>query len=336
MNDLDEIRDFRAEVPLPDRAALAPGRAVLLAEAARPSRRVRPAWRFGLALTAAAATVVAGFAVLGDDRPVELRPVSVTRFLESAASAAEKKPDVRPSPHQWIYSKTFQPSPAVVQGDLPDHLVHAEHWVRFDGLQSARYEPRGGKVELRIVDEKWVKHNTDSEERTPAQWYDYYRTLPVDPAALLALMTERADAYMAERKAPFASADERDQWVFRRLAGFLDDGASLPGSMRATVYRAVALIPGVQIKKGTADALGRPGTSVIRTGGDVLLTEEFIIGDTAYAYLGSRVVAGADQTVTAPDGVASPPTGNTIKAGTVLGNEALEDSGVVDAPGDRP
>ncbi|WP_460366316.1 CU044_5270 family protein, partial [Actinocorallia lasiicapitis] len=301
------------------------------------SRRARPAWRFGLALTAAAATVAAGFAVLGDESPVELRPVSVTRFLESAASAAEKHPNVRPSPHQWIYSKTFRPAPAATRGSLPDPLVHAESWIRFDGRQSASYEPNGAKVELKIVNEKWVEHNTDSEERTPAQWYDYYRTLPADPAALLALMTERADAYMTERKAPFSSADERDQWVFRRLADFLDDGASLPSSMRATVYRAIALIPNVQIKKGTADALGRPGTSVIRTGGTPRLTEEFIIGDTAHTYLGSRVVTTVDQRIPMPKGLtASPPTDDIIKAGTVLTDEALESSAVVNTPGTRP
>ncbi|GAA3216693.1 CU044_5270 family protein [Actinocorallia longicatena] len=344
MNDIDQVRAFRAEVPLADRGGLAPGRALLLAEAARPAPRLRPAWRLGLAATAAAAVLAAGIVVLGDAGTDGMRPVSVGRFLESAAAAAEKEPDVRPGPHQWLYTKVYQP-----QGEhLPEWTHHTESWQRFDGLKTATRDPGpddSGK--LRIRDEKWVKHNTDSEERTPTQWYDYFRTLPRDPAALLAFMTKRADSYMAEWKQTFPSADERDQWVFRRLSGFLDDGATLPKSMRATIYRAVAKIPGVTVKEGTADSLGRPGISVIRTSASPgRHAEEFILAKGTYSYLGWRVVATADHTLPAPAvkaGHASPspsPGGTapdlTIKAGTVLADQSLEASGLVPAPGDRP
>ena len=39
MNDLDELREFRAEIPYPERTRLTPGRSRLLSEARRPRRR---------------------------------------------------------------------------------------------------------------------------------------------------------------------------------------------------------------------------------------------------------------------------------------------------------
>ena len=58
MNDLDLVRDLRADVPSPTRERLAPGRARLLASISRRSRP-RYARRAVLAVTAAAAAAVA-------------------------------------------------------------------------------------------------------------------------------------------------------------------------------------------------------------------------------------------------------------------------------------
>ena len=58
MNDLDLVRDLRADVPSPTHERLAPGRARLLAYISRPSRP-RYARRAVLPVTAAAAVAVA-------------------------------------------------------------------------------------------------------------------------------------------------------------------------------------------------------------------------------------------------------------------------------------
>ena len=69
MNDLDQLREFRAEILYPERPQLSPGRSRLLAAARRPQRRRFTATRrTTLLLTAtAAATAVAVAAGLAGD-----------------------------------------------------------------------------------------------------------------------------------------------------------------------------------------------------------------------------------------------------------------------------
>jgi hypothetical protein len=75
MNDLDLLRELRAEIPYPERPRLAPGRSRLLAEARRtPRGRFARGRRGVLMLTAgvAAAAVVggvAGYGLIAGSRP---------------------------------------------------------------------------------------------------------------------------------------------------------------------------------------------------------------------------------------------------------------------------
>ncbi|MFB4304050.1 CU044_5270 family protein [Actinomadura sp. NTSP31] len=333
MNDLEEVGAFRAQVPEPGRDRLAPGRERLVRAAARPRRRM-PGWRAGLAVGTAVAGAAAVTAVVtggGDPAPAPItaRPVSATQVLERAAAAAGARPDHRPGSHQWVYTRTFQAG----QPDAPSFMQHLESWVRFDGLRTARYDQAPGKKPRLVV--TGMKPDGDGEERSPAQWYDYLRALPGAPSALLAKMDRRADAYNAEQHHRlFSTADGRDQWVFGRLVDFLEQGPSAPPSGRATVFRALAAIPGVQVKEGTKDAMGRAGTTVSRTGPDGM-REEFVLASGTYDYLGRRFVAVKDRTLGSRPAVKGAPS-PVIRAGTVTSEQAVEVTTVVDRPGQRP
>ncbi|MFY9848116.1 MAG: hypothetical protein WAK83_11090, partial [Trebonia sp.] len=68
MNDLDQLREFRAEIPYPERPRLSPGRSRLLAGARRPHRRRFTVTRRSpllLTATAAAAAVAVAAGLTG-------------------------------------------------------------------------------------------------------------------------------------------------------------------------------------------------------------------------------------------------------------------------------
>ncbi|MGP4023879.1 CU044_5270 family protein [Actinomadura sp. 3N407] len=349
MNDLEELRAFRDEVRAPGRDRLAPGRERLLRSAAgrrrTPVRRM-PVRRLAVAGTAVAA-LGAGVVIVvpdgGGPPPVAARPVSATVFLERAAQIVETRPDHRPGDHQWVYTKVFH---GRADPRAPEHEVHQESWTRFDGLKTARYS--NGK-ELKVEDEDWVKTNEDSEERTPAQWYDHLRALPGDPSALVTRMRARAREYDAEMRGE-GYGQGLDQWVFRRLAGFLANEPSIPRSGRAAVYRAIGRLPGVQVRQGAKDALGRRGVAVTRTADDGI-RDEVVLTAGSYRYLGMRVIAAReltspavrrpviDQTREASGVITAgelPFPRRPVPAGTVMIDQALEASGVVGRPGQRP
>ncbi|MFD0900718.1 CU044_5270 family protein [Actinomadura sediminis] len=341
LEELDELRAFRGDVPEPGADRLAPGRERLLRAArggrSRPRFRL-PAVRLAVAAGAAVAVGAAGtFAVVRDGPPpADVRPVSATVFLERAAEAAERAPDRRPADDQWVYTKVVFPPPKEARRARP--AGHREQWVRFDGLKSAYAAPIAGPDEkLEIVDNDHQEtYGTDSEERTPAEWYDYLRGLPSEPSALLAAVYRRHDAYVRETGGE-RFPQGRDQWVFWRLADYLSRGAVVPAAARATIYRAIARIPDVRVRRGVADAMGRSGTAVVRTGADDV-REEVVIADGTYAYLGTRMVNTVLKTPPPfkGDGRGPGPPREPIRAGAVLSDHALAVSAVVDEPGVRP
>ncbi|GAA0238501.1 hypothetical protein GCM10009527_038900 [Actinomadura nitritigenes] len=332
MNDLEELGAFRAQVPEPGRDRLAPGRERLVRAAGGRSRPRVPMWRAGLAAGIAVSGAAAAVAVVADRHdpapPITARPVSATQVLERAARTVAGRPDHRPAPGQWVYTRTYQAG----QKDAPSFMRHMESWVRFDGRKSAQYDgPPGKRPRLEVTN---VGRDGDSEERSPAQWYDYLRALPDDASALLAGIDRRGKSYNAENHGRlYSTEDGRDQWVFGRLADFLGQGPSTPQSRRATIFRALARIPRVQVKEGTKDALGRPGITVSRTGPDGL-REEFVLARGTYDYLGRRFVVVEEQRLPRSRAGGGGPA--VIPAGTVTGEQAVERTAVVDRPGQRP
>ena len=154
MNDLDQLREFRAEIPYPERPRLSPGRSRLLAAARRPQRRRFTVTRrrpllLPAAAAAAAVAVAAGLAGYGlstgsapAPRPSAApkhpaapdQAVLAARLLHDASAAASRVPlKTTPSPGQWIYSK-------LVEYEYRQGTSSDENWITFDGTETAYYE----------------------------------------------------------------------------------------------------------------------------------------------------------------------------------------------------
>lgn len=118
MDELTQLRELRADAPVPDRAALAPGRALLtdaIAGRNRRTRRLRADWRIAslgavVAITAAAliATQVVdtsaprhGHLAARAHDPDLSSPAAALN--EAADDLTRRKTPVEPRSDQWVY-----------------------------------------------------------------------------------------------------------------------------------------------------------------------------------------------------------------------------------------
>ena len=302
MNDLDELRQLRAEIPYPERVRLTPGRRRLLSEARRTPRP-----RFGrsrrgaimLSATAAAAAVavvagVAGYGLTARSHPAAAPTASkaappataapqqatlAAQVLRVASAAAGRAPvRAEPSPRQWIYSKT-------VQYEYPQGSSSDEEWTTFDGSKTAY--PQGGQL---VVHTSPVAppngKNGDPlaafyANITPKTAYDALASLPTDSSALLAVVDKAAAAIGAANLAagtPVAghAPKTRSQLEFDYLTLLLWNaagGVGGPPKADAAAFRAMAALPGVTVQQGITDAAGSQAIGVSADGYDQLLLD---------------------------------------------------------------
>ncbi|MFB4313441.1 CU044_5270 family protein [Actinomadura sp. 21ATH] len=301
------IARHRPEVPT-DPAARARARAHLQRELAPGRRRARAGRRAmllgGLAATAAAAVAVAQFGASPESAPggeVDLRT------LELAAATVERQAaPARPTPDQWIYTRT-KAAYALQSGNVAGReamlkgKVTVEEWWKFDGKQMA------SSVQNQRISRSYIM--SPGEKRRPgvprpgfnggdiggpAIWstlpnktYDYVASLPAEPGALLArVRKDHRDA-------------GRDVTTFGVIAGLFRENHLIPPEKNAALYRALAKIPGVRVKKNVKDYAGRTGIGVLfgrdRQGeprvGIILDPRTYrYMGDPQFALLHSAVV----------------------------------------------
>ncbi|MFY1620304.1 CU044_5270 family protein [Micromonospora sp. WMMD736] len=113
--------------------------------------------------------------------------------------------------------------------------------------------------------------------------------------------------------------NSRDGAAFTAIGDILRESL-VPPQTTATLYRAVAKIPGVEVVRGVEDAAGRRGVAVGYT--ERSRRDEWIFDEQTYEYLGERSYLVAD-TADGP-------------AGTVLATTAVLQRAVVSDLGERP
>jgi hypothetical protein len=325
MNDLDLVRDLRADVPAPTRERLAPGRARLLASISRPSRP-RFARRAVLSVTAAAAASAVAVAVASGplsgpatrSAAVKLPVMRLTltaRLLSTAAATVAQHPAVRPGPHQWFYTK-------FVGREYGQPTQSDENWETFDGRRTAYF--RNGQL---IVHETLGvfggggptplgEYNANA---TPQTAYDALASLPSNPKALLAVIAKQ----VAEVGPSVASGSVlsvyapqgRDELEFDYLAQLLWNSATgEPPAAEAAVFRALAAIPGVSSQQGITDIVGRPAIGLSDNGG---LTQ-LLLDPQTYQVIGMRAASTGTDPVRTVAGkgrkVPWPPRGAIIES----------------------
>ena len=325
MNDLDLVRDLRADVPSPTRERLAPGRARLLASISRPSRP-RYARRAVLPVTAAAAASAVAVAVASGAfsgpatrsaavKPPAIRLTLTAQLLSTAAATVAKRPAVRPGPHQWFYTK-------FVAHDYGQPAHSNENWETFDGRRTAYFQNGqlivhktlgafggGGPTPL-------GEYNANA---TPQTAYNALASLPSNPKALLAVIAKQvakvgpsaASGSVVSLYAPKG----RDELEFDYLAQLLWNSATgEPPAAEAAVFRALAAIPGVSSQQGITDVVGRPAIGLSDNGGKTQL----LLDPQTYQVIGMRAASTGTDPVRTIAGkgpkVPWPPKGTIIES----------------------
>ncbi|WP_188189410.1 CU044_5270 family protein [Nonomuraea sp. SYSU D8015] len=303
MNEFDLLKRMRDEVP--DQTDLR-GVELRLAEirAGRPPTRRRrlPRLRWGLALVACTAAVIAWQAVQGGTTRQDVRPAVANRgtaavVLEKAALVAMRTRATEPHPDQWLYIKQSQ---HMAGGDLPTNEI----WHKLDGTKTATRAKNG---ELRIADaEKGPTH--------PGKTLQELQALPADPDALLEHFRtmERDLTALSICQPECPAGTERDVKAFGAIGWYMRHGALVPPDKAAAMYRALAKIPNVTIEENATDGDGRTGIGVVLDLGPAG-KGSYILDARDYRYLGLKVQR---------DGMTS-----TM---SVLG------TGIVDEPGQTP
>jgi hypothetical protein len=315
LNDLDQLREFRAEIPYPERPRLSPGRSRLLAAARRPQRRRFTATRRNtllLTATAAAAAValaagLAGYGLSTGNAPAP-RPsaapkhpaapdqaVLAARILHDASAAASRvPPKTTPSPGQWIYSK-------LVGYQYPQGTSSNENWITFDGTESAYYESRGAPITVHtspvappadITSNPLAAFNTDATPRTA---YYALASLPTAPSQLLATVDKVVEAagganLVAGNPVAGQTPKNKGQLEFDYLSLLLWNaagGVGAPPKAEAAAFRAMAAIPGVTVQQGITDAAGNPAIGVSGDGG----YDQLLLDPVSYQVTGLRQVS---------------------------------------------
>ncbi|MFF3325761.1 CU044_5270 family protein [Streptomyces sp. NPDC002889] len=299
------------------------------APAPAPSRR--PARRvvlIGVPVTAAALAGAFAFTALtgsGGSGPaaatpppveapvVRIEPGSTAQLASTveriaAAASASKTPE--PGPGQYIYIKSMVSYLSVLHThtDKSKTLVQPLHmrevWSSPDGkqgwLDEPGYQPKGG-----------ITVDSDVESSLNAPSYDYLKTLPTDPDALLKKIYKETEG----------QGNSPDQQAFATVGDLLGEQLA-PAKLNAALYRAAAKIPGVVVVDHAKDAAGREGIALAHVDQKSGGRTEWIFDRKTYAYLGSRGV----QVKQADD----------VKPGTVLECTAVLERAVVDAQKQRP
>jgi hypothetical protein len=307
MNDLDVVRTMRADAPVPSADRLAAGRERLRAAVRpRPVHRRRPVLLVcggGLAVAVAAGAV----GVSTGSRDGGYRPAADTEVLDKAAQVVEKQPEPVLKPRQWVYYRFAQYSHG--SGTTAD-----DSWIRMDGMQDASV--LSGKVVV-------VTHRrAESSEGTPLGAYRLLAALPTDPRAMLTTLYKKVGSEPRGTTGDQLAFDNIQQLLWNSVAG-------APPRVEATLYRALALIPGVKVRSSVEYAPGRTAIAVFRPASHALLLDP-----ATYRMLGwVNVSTGARPAVKVPVGKKVPMS--VLPAGTVESSFFRSEVKLVTAPGRR-
>lgn len=311
MDEMTLLRDLRAGIPQPDRGRLAAGRRNLLKAArgqdeARRARSGRRLAAVGSAAAIGAVAVVSGqIGTKGEEpgfvpvaRPAYItQPGSAAQFLEQAADAIARRPVPAPRQDRWVYVKE-----AEANATDQEHrgVRERESWTRY--ADPALEQGRAG------------------DDHSPREQYRFLAGLPHDVNAVKA----KARAFC-----PGDGHESRTQHEFRALKVLARSYPAPPEGL-ATVYRALATLPGIKAARAT-DVLGRDAIAIFLPGnGQGDLREEFLIDPRTYVYTGSRWIAQSDR----KDPRAN--AGDRWRKGDVIIDDSVKDVALVARRNERP
>ena len=337
MDELQLLRDMRAEVPEPEPARLRRIRPRLAAHAqpgtGRTALRVPARWVAIPAAALAAAVAIAALAAPDGGAPeprpdaqagVAPGPMTAADFLLSAADTVARNPAPRARPDQWIYTKNFNDfSPFGNSRKLG--FRESEVWYQVDGTHYAADFGTGRVATRRQPDEG------EGDARTPKQLYRFVASMPEDPAALLESIYERDEFTEMRDRRPELS---KEAYAFDFIGMLLrNPSIALQPEPTAALFRAMARIPDVAMNRDAVDAADRRGVGLSmpadpRQG----MTYELIFDAGSGRFLGDRFIV-TDPTVLEPPGTRNDPP---LHEGQKISDNARLTTAIVDRAGQRP
>ncbi|WP_149830108.1 CU044_5270 family protein [Streptomyces tailanensis] len=287
-----------------------------------------------VAATLTAAVVVGGTVTQNaaapprpEARSTSERP-SAAEVLERIARAAEKRPGPgKAGDDQFVYIKSTEDAADASFDDTcaiqAVNLYDFESWTSVDGTLWGLDRSYGNGKQT--YEEKQHPKAKSSGAKAPMN-YRAVQELPTDPEKMYVWLHKGNN-----------SRSRSDDSAFQTASEILSENL-VPPQVSAALFRAVAELPGVTVKFGVKDALGRGGISIGRTP-DEARTEriEWIFDEETLEYLGERMVwveptgEGAGQEAER-SGSTCPP----VRDGAVLMSKAITDVAVVDKAGELP
>ncbi|QTA36824.1 CU044_5270 family protein [Streptomyces sp. CA-256286] len=276
---------------------------------------LRPGKRWSLALgTAVAAAASVAVLSLGSGSPAapgKVPPASAAsvQLLERAALVAAATPQTKARAGQYTYIKTVGHTSVLSETKTGEMALlrqdeGMEQWTAVDGSAQTLQRRNGSDA---------VLPGTPGQGNLNSPTYNLLDGLPTDPEALLKHISDDAEE---NHGAGSESTTGPHQEAFVTIGDLLRTGGTPPDTT-AALYRAAALIPGVDIVPDAVDAAGRHGVAVARTHDGERI--EWIFDESTVRLLGERTVLVEDNA--------------WGKAGTVVTSVALIDSGIVDEAG---
>ncbi|MGN9818708.1 CU044_5270 family protein [Streptomyces sp. SD11] len=282
----------------------------------RPAPRLRGRWGLvsGTVAAAGATVVVLGVGLGSTEAPRDVPPASAAsvRLLERAALAAATTPRTKVRAGQYSYVRTVGHTSVLSEtGSGEMELLREdesmEQWTSVDGSERS-LQRKDGKDDL--------LPGTPGRGNLNSPTYDFLAALPTDPGTLLKRIRDDAEK---NHGAGSGSTTGPDQEAFVTIGDLLRNGVT-SSETSAALYRAAALIPGVDAVPDAVDAAGRHGVAVTRTHDGE--RTEWIFDKSTARLLGERTVLEEDNA--------------WGKAGTVVTSVALVSSGIVDKAGQTP
>jgi hypothetical protein len=304
---------------------------------AAPTAHVRTPRRGIVLLAATVAAVLVGGLTYGESvresrsasradeqtRPVQYVTVepgsteAAAFTLQRIAAAAGAAPQLTVRPDQWAYVRFLTEFAGATQDKTFDSpwrmgpLKTREDWITQAPGKGVNMFRENGGPNVDITDGTGIAVPAGGDVNHPT--YAWASRLPTDPAALL------QEIYRETADSAVPGAD-KEETAFETIGNLLWFNV-LPPKTTAALYRATALIPGVELVPDAVDAAGRHGLGIARVD-SVGERHEWIFDKETYAYLGERDYF-ARTTVNG-------------KAGMLIGLTAVLSRSIVDHRGDVP
>lgn len=276
LDELERVRAYRADVPEPADAAVDAARLELMAAIRREPRRDAQAAhagarrrklqrrrRFALAgVLASAGVVLAG--VLGAGTASAPQNALAAEMNQLAKVAASQAWTGIPGPGQYLYTESeglTEADTGAADKECTIQLVeHRAIWTATDGsgalsdaYSDGRFTSAADASACASMNVTASSENVSASNRYPAGGLGFitndWRSLATDPSTLLKQVHQRD-----------GGPDTPAEW-FVNVTDFLRE-SDVPAAIRAALYEALPLIPGVKLLGPQTDAIGQSGLGV--------------------------------------------------------------------------